>query len=186
MSAPTPPAAKHGTSTRYLHGPNQDGQPKGCRCDACRTANTRQTNRRRMAIETGRHRPMVDAQPVRDHVLALKEAGLPVQRVAQYDELWDADPAAAGLSPRASRQARESAAAHSWTTSLAWDDDLIDLPDAELAAELARRATAMSDAETQRCHAARYKDGDMSPLIVAGALEHARRRPGRRRTETSS
>ncbi|MEO3860936.1 hypothetical protein [Acrocarpospora sp. B8E8] len=67
------------------------------------------------------------------------------------------------------------AEAKSWLPPLAWDDDLIDLPDAELAAEVKRRAEAMDEEEASRCWTARYKQGDLSPLIAAGAREHVRR-----------
>lgn len=64
---------------------------------------------------------------------------------------------------------------------LAWDDDLIDLPDADLKAELVRRAVAMDDDEARRCSDAFYKQGDRSPLVAAGAREWGRRVDRKRR-----
>jgi hypothetical protein len=75
-------------------------------------------------------------------------------------------------------RARTDARKHGWLPPLAWDDDLIDLPDADLDAELRRRAEEMSQAEVSRCHWAR-RQGDRSPLIVAGAQEYQRRRKAR-------
>lgn len=92
-----------------------------------------------------------------------------------YDELA-MTPAAD--TPGATR-ARNAAANKGHLPPLAWDDDLIDLPDAELAAELERRAAAMDDEEAARCYRARYRQGDKSPLVVAGAREYKRRRGAR-------
>lgn len=93
-----------------------------------------------------------------------------------YERLWNASPAASTRTERASvTRARATARSRGWPPPGGWDDDLIDLPDAELAAELARRVAAMDDAETQASHTAHYKHGDISPLVVAAAREHARR-----------
>lgn len=97
---------------------------------------------------------------------------------ALYDEL-SMTPAPAG--PGVER-ARRAAARKGYLPPLAWDDDLIDLPDAELAEELARRAAAMDDEETVRCNTARRR-GDRSPLVVAGAREHDRRHREARQTQ---
>ncbi|WP_174545646.1 hypothetical protein [Nocardiopsis dassonvillei] len=76
------------------------------------------------------------------------------------------------------RQAEEKG----WLPPLAWDDDLIDLPDADLQAELSRRTAAMDSAELHRCYRASL-EGDRSPLIVAAAEEYlARRREKRTKT----
>lgn len=64
---------------------------------------------------------------------------------------------------------------------LAWDDDLIDLPDADLEAELARRVARMDVTELHRCYRAHNEQGDRSPLIVAGAEAYPRRRREARR-----
>ncbi|GAA0969977.1 hypothetical protein GCM10009555_018090 [Acrocarpospora macrocephala] len=72
-------------------------------------------------------------------------------------------------------RARRMAETKGWLPPLAWDDDLIDLPDADLKTEVERRAADMDDEESSRCWSARYKQGDLSPLIAAGAREHVRR-----------
>lgn len=100
---------------------------------------------------------------------------------ALYNELWDqAPPEQTHRDKIAAARARNAARASGWAPPMAWDDDLIDLPDAELAEELKRRAAAMDDIETVRCHTARYKHGDKSPLTVAGAHEHNRRLAARK------
>lgn len=58
---------KHGTTTAYL--------VHGCRCDTCRTAQSRHQKRYRLDRERGIAR-LVDAEPLRQHVAMLKEAGL--------------------------------------------------------------------------------------------------------------
>ena len=59
---------------------------------------------------------------------------------------------------------------------LGWDEDLIDLGDEELKSELRRRVAEMDDDEIRRCHEARYRFGDQSPLVAAAAKEYNRRR----------
>lgn len=104
-----------------------------------------------------------------------------------YDELWDqAPPENTRHLKIAASRARNTAQARGWLPPAAWDDDLIDLPDAELAEELARRAARMTDEETAACHSARYSYGDCSPLTVAGALEHGRRKRARRKTRQAT
>jgi lambda repressor-like predicted transcriptional regulator len=61
---------------------------------------------------------------------------------------------------------------------LAWEDDLIDLPEPDLAQELARRVSVMDDAEVRACYQAK-RLGDPSVLIAAGATEFHRRRHAR-------
>jgi transcriptional regulator with XRE-family HTH domain len=60
------------------------------------------------------------------------------------------------------------------------EDDLIDLPEPEYREALSRRAQEMTDAELQRCYLAK-RDGDISPLILAGNKEHRKRRWDRER-----
>lgn len=94
-----------------------------------------------------------------------------------YGRLWDQAPPAASRAQRgAVTRARAMARRNGWPPPAAWDDDLIDLPDADLKAELERRAAAMDDAEVAACHTAHYRHGDISPLVAAGAREAARRR----------
>lgn len=57
----------HGTSTAYL--------THGCRCDVCATAHSKRQKRYRLDRSRGIER-LVDAEPLREHVAALKEAGL--------------------------------------------------------------------------------------------------------------
>ncbi|MFF3443590.1 hypothetical protein [Streptosporangium sp. NPDC002721] len=93
-----------------------------------------------------------------------------------YDELWDQAPPEENRYDKASAaRARNHAAAQGWLPPQAWDDDLLDVPDSELPAELARRAALMDDDELARCMSARYYQKDLSPLTVAGAQEHRRR-----------
>lgn len=98
-----------------------------------------------------------------------------------YSQLWDENPADHGVTANSISRALNQAREHGWLPPAAWDDDLLDLPDGELTAELARRAEQMDDAEVQRCHTARYKHGERSPLINAGAREHGRRQRERTR-----
>lgn len=69
----------HGTRAKYVRD--------RCRCDACRTANTRRLAewRRRKAEESHGARPpsLVDAGPARRHVRALMDAGVGWKRVAE-------------------------------------------------------------------------------------------------------
>lgn len=79
------------------------------------------------------------------------------------------------------RRARNGAARHGWLPPLAWDDDLIDLPDSLLAVELRRRVAGMDTAELARCYRYARDHGERSPLVVAGAEEYKRRRRASRR-----
>lgn len=73
----------HGTVVRYRLGPDQDDRPgKGCRCRRCRDVATKSVKVYRLAVQTGRYRSMVDAQPVREHVVGLRAAGLPSTTIA--------------------------------------------------------------------------------------------------------
>jgi lambda repressor-like predicted transcriptional regulator len=63
---------------------------------------------------------------------------------------------------------------------MAWDDDLLWVPDEDLPAELSRRAEAMDTAELVRCYKA-AGEGDRSPLIVAGAARYLEVRRIRRK-----
>lgn len=58
---------RHGTTTAYL--------VHGCRCETCKTAQSRHQKRYRLDRERGIAR-LVDAEPLRQHVAMLKEAGL--------------------------------------------------------------------------------------------------------------
>lgn len=96
-----------------------------------------------------------------------------------YNHLWKVDPAQHGIAPHVIKRTLRHAQAAGWAPPGAWDDEWIDLPNADLAAELERLAAAMDDDETGRCYYA-YRSGDPSPLIAAGATEYHRRRKARK------
>lgn len=74
----------HGTRARYVAGPDAGGRPgRGCRCGACTAANRAQHRRRSRMIAYGQWQPYVDAEPARQHVQALRAAGLGRRRIAQ-------------------------------------------------------------------------------------------------------
>lgn len=75
---------------------------------------------------------------------------------------------------------RKWAASKGYLPPLAFDDEFLDLTDAELAAECARRAELMDTAELVRCYKA-AGEGDRSPLIVAGAARYLEVRRTRRK-----
>jgi hypothetical protein len=64
---------EHGTRAMYV---------SGCKCDACRKANTEAELHRARQIAYGRWKPYVDAEPARQHVRALMEQGMGWKRVA--------------------------------------------------------------------------------------------------------
>lgn len=100
---------------------------------------------------------------------------------ALYEELWDSPPPQGGHREKISAsRARNYARERDWFPPAAWDDDLIDLPAAELDAEVAARAALMGDDEAGSCYTARYKHGDRTPLTMAGAREYDRRRAARK------
>lgn len=104
-----------------------------------------------------------------------------------YYAAWDVTPPLASAQARgASEKAKAWARSSGWPPPAAWDDDLIDLPGAELAVALRERAEAMTDEETGRCYRARYMHGDTSPLTDAGAREHHRRRKVREQREAAA
>ena len=95
---------------------------------------------------------------------------------ALYDQLWHVAPPEDTHRDRiAASRARRYAADRGWLPPMAWDDDLIDLPEPDLEAELQRRVTRMTQAELARCYRA-HRAGDQSPLIVAAATVYRRRK----------
>ncbi|MFI6496849.1 hypothetical protein [Nonomuraea typhae] len=88
-----------------------------------------------------------------------------------YSQLWMTIPP----DTTQARYAKRFARSRGWLSPLAWDDDLIDLPDDELRAELRHRAALMDGRELQRCHKARWQGKDKSPLVAEGAREYKRR-----------
>lgn len=75
---------QHGTHARYHHGPNQNDQPGGCRCQPCRSANTTYQQQRRRNIAYGRWptAQYLDAAPVRAHLHQLQAAHIDLKHVA--------------------------------------------------------------------------------------------------------
>lgn len=103
------------------------------------------------------------------------------RRLAElYDRYWNVAPPVS----RAVSMCRRAAQERGWLPPLAWDDDLIDLPDADLAVELSRRTAAMDSAELHRCYRASL-EGDRSPLIVAAAEEYLARRRAKRSSKAA-
>lgn len=114
--------ARHGTRTRYVKGPAQDGTPgRGCLCPPCTRAGAEYRDRRARAVAYGRWEYQPDATGTRRRIEALVWCGwslarlsarlgddpsharkiLRSQRVtaateravrALYDELWDQAP----------------------------------------------------------------------------------------------
>lgn len=114
-------------------------------------------------------------------------AGMARKVRALYSRLWDREPPAATARQRAAAEhARTMAAERRWPPPAAWDDELIDLPAAELAAELKRQARAMTDDEVRACNTAYERHGDITPLIVAGHREYKRRYEQRRRARAAA
>lgn len=64
---------KHGTTTAY--------HSHGCRCDACKSAQSRHAKRWRLDRARGVDR-LVDAQPLRDHVELLRASGMSFRAIA--------------------------------------------------------------------------------------------------------
>ncbi|MFV2195279.1 hypothetical protein [Nocardiopsis sp. LOL_012] len=66
-----------------------------------------------------------------------------------------------------------------WPTPLGWDDELIDLGEAELAAELDRQVSRMERSDLRSCYRAMLQ-GELSPLVVAASEGFLRlkQRPG--------
>ena len=83
-AGPAVTVRQHGTRARYVHGPSQDGQQgQGCRCGDCLAANrAREAHRARMILY-GRWQPFVDATRAREHVQALRAAGIGWRRAAE-------------------------------------------------------------------------------------------------------
>lgn len=101
--------------------------------------------------------------------------------VAVYDELSMTRPEG-----QYADRTRRWAESQGWLPPLCWDDDLIDLPGADLTAELGRRVEQMDLSELARCYRAHHEMGDRSPLIVAGARAYPGRRREARREKTAA
>lgn len=269
MAKTIPP---HGTENRYTN--------HRCRCGQCRTAaaKARAERKRRAAYAqwTGQH-AMVDAEPVRRHIVILRQAGLSVAKVAEtagvgYSVVRHVLYGTHGLPPasqvfrnnaeailrvpldvevmpscarvdgagtrrrvqalialgwtsqeiadrvgytrtyvtaltrraqvtaeaahrilkvyselsmrvppdtHAARMAKAFAKRKGWIPPLAWDDDLIDLSDEDLAAELRRQVELWSYTELAAAHNARHRHGDKTPLTLEASREYKRRQKAR-------
>ncbi|WP_017602227.1 hypothetical protein [Nocardiopsis lucentensis] len=93
-----------------------------------------------------------------------------------YEELWNQPPTASSRFEQAGitrALARAEQLGH--PPPVGWDDDLIDLPEAELKAEIDRRVAGMDEDELRRSRTARYSHGERSHVIVAAAAAWGRR-----------
>lgn len=98
-----------------------------------------------------------------------------------YNQMWDQAPPETTWRERQSvSRARNLAAARGWLRPMEWDDDLIDLPQDELAAEVARRVALMDETELRRAHTSWRAHKDRTPLMVAAGREYARLLQARR------
>ena len=96
---------------------------------------------------------------------------------AVYDELWDQVPLETTQHEKAAAsRARNYAKARKWLPPIAWDEEHLDLPDAELKVELQRLVAQMDDVELRSHRYARYSLHEESPLIAAAAKECERRK----------
>ena len=69
--------------THHLHGTRAAYVKDRCRCKRCRRANTADSRTSHRERTYGRWEPYVDAGPARAHILALREAGFGLRRIAQ-------------------------------------------------------------------------------------------------------
>lgn len=192
-----------GTMTRLMYGTRGGSPSRRVRADTARrilavradlaadgalidAAGTRRRLQALVAVgwtisELGRRLDVYQSNMTRVLRTEQVTAGMARRVRALYQELWDQPPPAGSPQQRAAaEQARKLAAERRWPPPIGWDDDLIDLPDAELDAELRRRARAMTDDEVRACNTAYEKHRDISPLIVAGFREYKRRAEKRR------
>jgi transcriptional regulator with XRE-family HTH domain len=108
-------------------------------------------------------------------------AATAVKMQAVYSEMWDQDPPESTQRERISvSRSRNYAQARGWLPPAAWDDDLIDLPDADLRARIAELVEAMDDDELRHAYNAVRKLGEASPVIVAAGLKWGRIKAARR------
>src|SRR3954453_1955215 len=73
----THPQARHRHGTRAAYVKDR------CRCTDCTAANTTASRTATRERIYGRWQPYVDAAPVREHIVALRVAGIGVERIAQ-------------------------------------------------------------------------------------------------------
>lgn len=79
------------------------------------------------------HRSGLEFHSINEHVNGTGDVlGSTVRSIrGVYNDLWNADPSAAGIHPRYIAQAKRIAAANSWAPPGAWDDEYIDSPAAQ-------------------------------------------------------
>lgn len=68
---------------RHIHGTRAAYVKDGCRCIACTAANTAASRAANRERAYGRWQPLTDAGPVHDHLVALRAAGIGVERIAE-------------------------------------------------------------------------------------------------------
>ena len=74
---------EHGTSARYVWGPDENGAPgAGCRCEACRAVRREEANTRNRPMAYGRWQPYVDSGRAREHLRLLAACGIGWKRAA--------------------------------------------------------------------------------------------------------
>lgn len=131
-----------------IHGTAVNYRKRGCRCDACREANTRAQNIYRLRLLHG-EQITVDATGSRRRLQALVALGWPIHledRLSPHarrltysgQRTVHADTAAAvralydelSMTPGPSSRSRQRAARKGWPVPLAWSDDSIDDPNA--------------------------------------------------------
>ena len=91
-SKPLPP---HGSLSRYRF--------HGCRCELCANESASYLRNRRLAIAAGTWQPYADAEPVRQHILRLHEAGFTNNRIAELAGLTSVWTVQTFLTPRGRR-----------------------------------------------------------------------------------
>lgn len=77
------PVTCHHPGSPHRHGTERAYQEDKCGCDACRAAHTRHVKEHRLARMEGRRLRTVDAEPVRRHLSALRDAGMTWSRVEE-------------------------------------------------------------------------------------------------------
>jgi hypothetical protein len=75
VTTPSRPLPDHGTLSRYKY--------RGCRCDECRDNYTAYQRTRYRKQAYGTWQPLLDATPVREHLIKLHNAGLSYQVIAE-------------------------------------------------------------------------------------------------------
>ena len=69
--------------THHVHGTRAAYVRDGCRCAQCRAANTAASNARHRERTFGRWHPLIDATAAREHIQALRAAGIGLDQIAK-------------------------------------------------------------------------------------------------------